>query len=95
LTNNLKSFKLTREAPKTTLMFCKFEHMCYLNVQAPITTKNAYWLFVTTKRTWILFIFQFVGSTIWERNDCWSRSWRDTLPCYSSQGRSSYEYLKF
>jgi len=42
LTNNLKSFKLTREAPKTTLMFCKFAHMCYLNVQAPITIKNAY-----------------------------------------------------
>jgi hypothetical protein len=33
------------------IMFCKLEHMCYLNVQAAITTKNAYWLFVTIKKT--------------------------------------------
>lgn len=31
-------------------MFCKLEYMCYLNVQAPIRTKNAYLLFVTTKK---------------------------------------------
>jgi hypothetical protein len=34
---------------KMTLIFWKLEHMCYLNVQATITTKNAYWLFVTIK----------------------------------------------
>jgi hypothetical protein len=45
LINSLKYFKLTNQAIdnlKTTLMFRKFEHMCYFNVQAPITTKNAY-----------------------------------------------------
>jgi len=29
--------------------------MCYLNVQAPITIENAYWLFVTAKWTWRIF----------------------------------------
>jgi hypothetical protein len=38
-------------------MFCKLEHMCYLNVQASITTENAYWLFVTAKWTWKSFSF--------------------------------------
>jgi len=32
-------------------MFCKLEHMCYLNKQTPIIIDDAYWLFVTTKKT--------------------------------------------
>jgi hypothetical protein len=46
-------------------MFCKLEHMCYVNVQAPITTENAYWLFVVQlKKLGDFFFFQFESSTI-------------------------------
>jgi hypothetical protein len=34
-TKSLKSFKLTRQVIR--LMFCKFEHMCYLNVQVALS----------------------------------------------------------
>jgi len=77
-------------------MICKLEHMCYLNVQAPITTENPYWLFVTAKRNFKNFsFFQSEGNTIWARNGYWSKFLRDIRPCYSSPVRFSYGYLKF
>jgi hypothetical protein len=64
-------------------MFCKLEHMCYLNVQASITIENAYWLFLTTKRTGrIYFSFNLkVAQSRYEMiSGYWSRFFRDTLP---------------
>jgi hypothetical protein len=53
LTKSLNLFLVYKASfwqSQMTITICKLEHMCYLNVQAPITTENAYWLFVTAKR---------------------------------------------
>jgi hypothetical protein len=64
-------------------MICKLEHMCYLNVQAPITTENPYSLFVTAKRNFKNFsFFQSEGNTIWAWNGYWSKFLRDIRSCY-------------
>jgi hypothetical protein len=77
-------------------MFCKREHMCYLNVQAPITTENVYWLFVTAKRigriyfSFNLKVRQSEYETVIDPDFL-----RDILPCYSPQVGFSYGFLKF
>jgi hypothetical protein len=59
-------------------MFCKFEHMCYFNVQAPITTKHAYW--------WLNMCYFNVQASITTENAYWlfvrtaKRTWRVLFP---------------
>ncbi len=68
----------------------------YVNVPAPITTQNVYWLFGTAKRTGrIYFSFnpklaQSEYETVVDRDFL-----RDILPCYSPRVRLSYGFLKF
>jgi hypothetical protein len=77
-------------------MFCKFQRMCYFNVETSITTKNVYWLFITAKREFEeFFVFQSEGNTIRIWNGHWSGFLRDTFRCYSPKIGFDYKYLKF
>jgi hypothetical protein len=98
LTNNLKSFKLYKASSlesKMTLMFCKLEHMCYFNVQAPSTSENIiYSLFVTAKKSWRVFFSFYLKITKSGYETVIDPGFLETPPCYSAL-ESPYEYLKF